>query len=344
MTIAFTVITPCYNCRRYLPETVTALSWQTHLPAEWLFVDNGSTDGSAEYIESIAQYLKFPVRVLRESRRGPSAARNCGIREARSDWIAFLDADDLWIPDKLERQVEYLQAHPETDLLFSDVWHMDSDGRPFKRTGPFSPECITLERIFLENIIYTSSVVVRRHCLAEEGGFCENIIHGEDLELWIRLLARYRVGYMPEPLAAWRTHPGSLMESSQHYADQIELSRQLVQRVPALAPWQKRRDAMVWYGLGRRFFLARGEHAQARSAFWKATRLWPSLTKVWKWWLLSWLSHAQVRRLLERFEFHALSGTVPGYTLPVPVPPFEPLQSEGGCSTSVPPESSGFQN
>jgi glycosyltransferase involved in cell wall biosynthesis len=329
MTVEFTVITPCYNYRRYLPETVTVLSWQKNPPAEWLFVDNGSSDGSAEYVEGIAPHLKFPVRVLRESRRGPSAARNRGIREAQSPWITFLDADDLWIPEKLARQAEYLATHPDTDFLFSDLWHIDTDGRPLKRTGPFSLKEVTPARVFLENFIYTSSVAIRRECLAEQEGFREDIIHGEDLELWIRLLINHRVGYISEPLAAWRTHPGSLMESPQHYADQFEVSRRLVQKNPALAQWQKRRDAMTWYALGRRLYLAQGEHSKARSAFWKAARLWPTLTKAWKWWLLSWLTRTQVRSLLERFEFRALSDAGGDYTLPIPVPPFEPLQSEG---------------
>jgi len=179
---------------------------------------------------------------------------------------------------------------------------------------------------------------------SEQKRYREDMPYCEDLELSLRLLATYRVGYLPEPLIAWRTHPKSQMGNEQHYAELIELGRQLAQRIPVLAPWQKRQEAMAWYSLGRRFFLARGEHAKARSAFLKAARSWPSLTKVWKWWLLSWLSHAQVRHLLERFEFNALSGGVCDYTLPIPVPPFEPSHREGDSGIPTPSESSGFRD
>src|SRR5262245_20179101 len=102
------VVIPCYNAGRFLKETLESILAQTRPALEVIVVDDGSTDDSA----AVAGAFGPPVRVLRQSNQGESVARNRGLDEARGDWVAFLDADDVWAPDKLERQLAAVEGSP----------------------------------------------------------------------------------------------------------------------------------------------------------------------------------------------------------------------------------------
>ena len=114
---------------RYLPEAATVLANQTRLPAEWLFMDNRSTDGSPQYVGRIAPYLPFLVCIVHEPRRGISPVCNLGTREAQQEWITYLDSDDLWFPQKLQRKRSILRLirKPISRLpMFGTLIQMDA--------------------------------------------------------------------------------------------------------------------------------------------------------------------------------------------------------------------------
>lgn len=195
------VIIPTYNRARMVQEAVAGVLAQTYDDFEVLVVDDGSTDDTGERLApfgSRVQVVHSPVR------RGVSAARNLGAGASRGEWLAFLDSDDLWLPEKLARQMAFLAANPRLLLCQTEeTWirHGVRVNKPLthrKKGGQiFLP---SLERCFIS----PSAVVLKRRLFEESGGFDEALPAAEDYDLWLRLTWRYEVGLMPEPLVIKR--------------------------------------------------------------------------------------------------------------------------------------------
>ncbi|MEW6388399.1 MAG: glycosyltransferase family A protein, partial [Thermodesulfobacteriota bacterium] len=195
------VIIPTYNRAAWVKEAVASVLGQTCRHFELLVVDDGSTDAT---LEALAPY--FPqIKVLRRGeRRGVSAARNLGAHAARGEWLAFLDSDDLWLPEKLARQTAFLQANPDMLLCQTEeIWM-----RQGKRVNPPRTHVKAGGDIFLRSLerclVSPSAVMLKRRLFLEAGGFDETLPAGEDYDLWLRLSWRYPVGLLPEPLVIKR--------------------------------------------------------------------------------------------------------------------------------------------
>jgi glycosyltransferase involved in cell wall biosynthesis len=214
-----------------LREAVASVEAQTSTEWELLVVDDGSSDGTWEWL--IGQ--RTSIRPLRnELRRGPSAARNRGAQEARGEYVAFLDSDDLWLPAKLERQIELLESDGSLALCHSnEIWIRDGkelkqQAKHEKRGGWIFEHCLPMCRIS------PSAAVVRRELLLELGGFDEELEVAEDYELWLRLTCRHPVGFIEEPLVVKRGgHPDQL---SNRYGRiemfRVEALRRVLDRAP----------------------------------------------------------------------------------------------------------------
>lgn len=191
------VIIPTYNRAALVPEAVASVLAQTYRDFELLVVDDGSTDGTQE---TLAAY-GGEIQVLRRpNRRGVSAARNRGISAAKGEWLAFLDSDDLWLPEKLARQLAFMAAHPRLLLgQTEETWV-----RRGLRVNPPRTHCKEGGRIFLRSLerclVSPSAVVLHRSLIEAHGGFDESLPAAEDYDLWLRLSWRYEVGLLPEPL------------------------------------------------------------------------------------------------------------------------------------------------
>lgn len=195
MPDSISVIIPTYNRATRLLRALRSVLAQTCAPDEILVIDDGSTDETARLI------LDVPgVRYLPQSRRGVSAARNHGIRAARGKWLAFLDSDDQWLPEKLERQRKALAQSPDALICHTnEIWirrgrrvnprrkHAKSGGRIFARCLPLC-------------VISPSSAMLHRSLFGEVGLFDETLPACEDYDLWLRICARYPVLYLEEPL------------------------------------------------------------------------------------------------------------------------------------------------
>ncbi|MGH9943541.1 MAG: glycosyltransferase family 2 protein [Pyrinomonadaceae bacterium] len=207
---------PAYNAERYVAESIQSVRAQTYGKWELLVVDDGSTDRTAEIVQGLAA-ADARIKYLWRTNGRQAKARNTGLKAASGELIAFLDADDLWVPDKLARQVAAM-TETESDLVFSDGVMFDDDrkpasSRPFNTiVGKFAgPEMFKL--LFAVNRIPILSVLVRREVLEAVHLFDEEPRYQncEDYELWLKLARHGVVFYgMDASLVWYRLHPASM--------------------------------------------------------------------------------------------------------------------------------------
>lgn len=266
------VIIPVFNSARLISSAVRSVFAQTFQDFEVLVVDDGSDDGE----ELLAALAPWPHRLtyIRQENGGPARARNRGIAAARGELIAFLDADDEWLPEKLARQVDYYRSHPQTGLLHTAAIGVDHVGLPL--AGP--PRHAFCELFHTDFFVNTLTVMVPRRVLKEVGPFDERReVHIEDWDLWLRIAARHPVGFIAEPLALHRS--GGMMSSQleRTYAAQalvIEKNWTLCTQACAAhraapAECERRRLHVLHRDWGDDLLTA-GDRAQARDHFRRA--------------------------------------------------------------------------
>jgi GT2 family glycosyltransferase len=212
-SVAAIIIT--YNYGRFVGQAIESVLGQTLRPDEIIVVDDGSTDDTAEVV---ARYAHEGVRYIYKENGGQSSACNVGIKESTSELIAFLDADDMWLPDKIERQVEHMRSHPQVSLITGSEWETDETGRKvwLMERKPLDSASI-YPRILVENYIGTPSLVmVRRECFDNDkvGIFDEKIRLAQDWDLWIRVAREYPIAVLGEPLILYRRHGASISAGS----------------------------------------------------------------------------------------------------------------------------------
>jgi glycosyltransferase involved in cell wall biosynthesis len=209
-----TVVTPVFNVAPYVAEAIGSVLGQSYRNFECIIVDDGSTDGSLDIVTELAG--RDPrLHVITSANGGPSAARNRGIGAARGQFIAFLDADDRWHPMFLQRQLERLRALPgDVGLVFCRSRIILENGTPvfiqWQRSGRYDFDDFLVGMNPARN---GSSVLIRRSCFQEVGGFDESLRFGEDLEMWLRIAERSRTPVLwgnPDFLVDLRLRPQSL--------------------------------------------------------------------------------------------------------------------------------------
>ena len=198
-------IIPCYNYGKYLARAIDSILAQTYAVSEILVVDDGSSDNTREVATSFGDR----VRYIYQQNAGRAAARNHGIREATGDWVALLDADDWWLPEKIGLQAKALAAQPEAAVVYTSVRCQDPDGGTinWRATDPDRlwpalryANCVTGS---------ASAVLIRRDVLLAEGGFDESLRECEDWDCWVRLARKYPFAAAPDAVTVLMMWPGS---------------------------------------------------------------------------------------------------------------------------------------
>jgi glycosyltransferase involved in cell wall biosynthesis len=215
------VVIPAYNCAQYIGETLQSVFSQTYRPLEVIVVDDGS-------VEDIGAAVgKYPETIyIRQSNGGPARARNAGIARASGNYIAFLDADDLWTPGKLSLQVPILERDPEIGLVFGDMENFfGGDERGPTMFGKYrlgesyfgdsSLVVSALEKLVRMNFIPTGTVLARREALAVAGFFDESFRQAEDWDLWLRIALRFRIAYTPKLVMRRRLHDANASKETE---------------------------------------------------------------------------------------------------------------------------------
>ena len=200
MGVKISVVIPAYNAQRFLPRCLESVFAQTLKPWEVIVVDDGSIDNTAALSEEMG------AKVVRRVNGGPSAAKNAGIQTASSEWIAILDADDLWAPEKLELQASIVR--PETVLVYTGIRIFDDKG--VRDVQPAIDPLLVGKMLRYKNPIAQSTVLVRKEMVVRSGGYREDIRYCEDWDLWVRLQQLGQFKAVNDPLTDYYVYPQSL--------------------------------------------------------------------------------------------------------------------------------------
>lgn len=212
MPTPVSVVIPCAPGADFLPETLRSVAEQTHPDWEVVLV----LDGECERNRAAASALpgdRVQVHLTPAPRSGPAVGRNIGMEAAKHELVAFLDADDLCEPRRLERQVAALAERPELGLVGAWARKVDPEGRVVGELHSVVGPAVA-RTMLLFNCLITSTVVVRKELATRVGGFDPRCVRLEDYDLWLRIMARADGDVLPEELLGYRVHPGQYSRGS----------------------------------------------------------------------------------------------------------------------------------
>ncbi|TPQ28638.1 glycosyltransferase family 2 protein [Methylomonas koyamae] len=273
-------VIPAYNSAKFISAAVASIQAQTEPVAEIVIVDDGSTDET----EAIVRALPGNIIYYKQKNQGPSAARNKGIELASGDWIAFLDADDQWVPNKIALQKQILIANPELKLVAGDMAEIDIDDNITVKSVLAKHQLFdyfhhlagcpipnALAKLVEKNFIPTGTVLIDRETIISSGRFNQEIRFGEDLEMWAKIAAVHAISCVPEVLMLRRQHGNNATQANRPMlADLIKVMNSIREFAgPQLSAQGIDANLMVanaYWSLGYWSFI-NFEHDQARVNF-----------------------------------------------------------------------------
>lgn len=284
MAALVSAIIPTYNYARFVGRAVDSVLAQTYSPVECIVVDDGSTDDTPQVLASYGDR----IRAIRQDNRGLSGARNAGIAAARGRYIALLDADDAWKPEKLARQVAAIEGDPDVGAVGCAYEVTDEIHAPravaLRPTPPQLPA--RLRRIALRESWVEASgsgALVPRRIFDELGVFDEQLRAAEDWDMWLRIAARYRIVNLPEVLVSISQHgTGTFRNADKMERSQWNVYRASVARWPELLDSRTRRRmrALILADAGDEYIGAR-DYRNALRRYVSSLREWPLVPSRW---------------------------------------------------------------
>lgn len=278
------VIIPTYNGMPWLRKTVDSVMAQTHKNFQLYIVDDGSTDNTAAYAKSLGDKR---VHFIKKANGGQATARNLGVQQSDSPFVAFLDADDIWYPEKLEKQLAVMKAHPKVGMVYGHHYIIDEDDiitgnlRHSERGDLFDTLC-------KGNIIAGSAsmVLVRREIINQVGPFHEDFLIGEDWDMWLRIAKVCDIDLVPEIIAALRTRGDGMQQNHKKMADGLVHNYFAMKQTLGLN--RRQQAALAGYSLFHAAvgYMAAGDRGKARQTLFKLFREDPGTIKNLQNWKL----------------------------------------------------------
>ena len=225
------VIIPTYNRARFVLKAIQSVLDQTFNDFEIIVVDDGSTDNTRNLLTNFGKKIRY----FYKNNAGVASARNFGIQQSCAKYIAFLDSDDMWLPERLGKGVKILDSNKDTSLVFSDIYRV-KNGQRMKQSyfDLYSPyKGFVFENLYLQDFIPTSSVVLKEECFKKTGLFDEDLPSCEDYDMWLRISTSFRVKYINEPLVLFMYHSKNL---SSDIVKGLQQQKKVLEKVNNLYP------------------------------------------------------------------------------------------------------------
>jgi glycosyltransferase involved in cell wall biosynthesis len=275
-----TVVIPNYNYGRFLPATIDSVLAQTFTDFEVLVVDDGSTDDSVEVLRSYGDRIRWIVQKY----SGQSASRNRGLAESRGRFIALLDADDVWLPEKLERQMKLFENRPEVGIVYCGFWAADASLQRHEAVMPMYQGEV-LDRFALEAGAVVrggeSTAVIRKACFVDAGEFDPELSIGAGWDLYRRVCCTYQIDAVDEPLVLYRIHGTNASRAADVYARDVRRRLEKMFSDPRAARihrYRRRSYAKSYLAIAGSYYHAR----RPREAFVNVVRsvcVWPPIIR-----------------------------------------------------------------
>jgi glycosyltransferase involved in cell wall biosynthesis len=242
------VIIPTYNRAVYICEAIDSVLNQTFQDFEIIVVDDGSNDNTKGALAKYNGRIKF----FYQENKGVSCARNMGIKEAKGEYIAFLDSDDIWVSQKLEMQINAIEANNRLSLICGQVQFINESGSYIDKILP-KQGVSSFKEAMLYDVIITPTVLVKKECLMKVGGFNENLIVGEDFDLWLSIALSDDFLFIPEVLANVRSHKNRLSRNIEwQYKNHIKTYKKYCHKKRVLNFYEMKLNlAQQYYQLAR---------------------------------------------------------------------------------------------
>jgi glycosyltransferase involved in cell wall biosynthesis len=283
------VVLPTKNRARMVRDAIQSVLSQSYAPLELIVVDDGSTDDTREMLAALKDE-RIRVHTLPES-QGASGARNVGIEAVRGEWIAFQDSDDLWMPDKLRKQIDCALAHPDCVAVYTSYWRTDGAVREvLPRPGP-GLDGEVLPRLSRGNVITTQALMVRADVARSMGGFDPDLLALDDWDFVLRVAQLGPVQWISEPLVEYRLQPDSITASQDKF---VRSYQQIMEKHRAIILPDARAEAWHWATIGNRL-CREGNACRGRDFLGRAWRCYPFDPRYAGAWLISWFPTASFR-------------------------------------------------
>jgi glycosyltransferase involved in cell wall biosynthesis len=279
------VLMPSFNYARYLQAAIESVLSQSYTDLELIITDDCSTDGSREILEHWRRLDDRVAPVFHDINLGLARARNSGLAVSRGEFVALCDADDVWLPNKLETQIRCFQAQPELGVVHSDSAIIDGSGNLtgqrfsslYHRKGQITSGNL-FEVLCGQNFLCVPTVILRRKAIEYAGGFEENLRSLEDWVCWIKVSRKYPFHYVEDALVQYRIHGAGLSSNPKGMAqNRVKAFRYLLNTFSDIP---SRLRSKMFYSLGVSH-LETGEYRDAANAFLDSVRANPLQLRSW---------------------------------------------------------------
>lgn len=242
------VIIPVYNSEKYIADAIESVLCQTYKNFEILVVDDGSTDDTEKIVLYFKKLYNEKIRYFYQKNGGPAKARNLGIKNASGEHIAFLDSDDIWLPEKLAVQVAYYEENPYYGMVYSNL-ALIKNGNIFQATSQLKEKGWILYKLVKDKFIYTSTIIIKKNVLRAVGDYHEDyyMATGEDTDLYLRIANKYQIGYLDKVLVHKRIHDSNLGNNISPRCGTVEAITNFYRKFPEFSP---QNDTKVKKALG----------------------------------------------------------------------------------------------
>lgn len=275
------VVIATYNMARFLPLALRSALGQSYENIEVLVIDDGSQDDTQAVMAPFRSDHR--VRYVFQQNGGQASAKNHGIREARGEYVAFLDADDMWVPDKLERQMPLFLRSPAVGIVYSRFACIDEAGSELRIEDYELFRGRVSGPLLIRNFIGFGTSVARKECFDRLGSFDESIGMGIDYDLWLRFSTQYEFDYVDRPLLRYREWPGQMSRNWRvRYLNGIAIMKNFLRDFPDAVDRRTVNEAWAHTYTGFGYCARASRRVEALGHYLRALRFKPAYFPAWK--------------------------------------------------------------